>query len=70
MSYIILHPHSMSNPSGKYRVVKFEDWKKWNPESLKPIPCEWEFQTYSDAETKRDELNTPDTGDIDVILET
>lgn len=61
MSHITLQPHSLTNPSDKYRVVRFDDWRAFADGELHHLPCVAEFTESAVADAHRDELNDADS---------
>lgn len=56
--YIVLQPHSLTNPSNKYRVVYSEEWNAFANNQRTSIPFYASFDTPEEAEKCRDEMNT------------
>lgn len=56
MTFAILHPHSNTNPSDKYRVVDTANWTRFANGVAKAYAfTAWD--TYAEAERVRDEAN-------------
>lgn len=56
--YVILHPHSTTNPSDKYRVVDSDVWmRNVSAGTAEQTPAAGEHGTYAAAEQHRDQLN-------------
>ena len=56
--FVILQPHSNSNPTDKYRVVDGIAWTSFvNGAQNNGYTIAGEHKTYDDAEVQRDELN-------------
>lgn len=57
--FVILQPHSNTNPTDKYRVVDGVAWARYvNGAQDRGYTVAGEHKTYEDAEAQRDELNT------------
>jgi len=56
--YVILHPHSNTNPSDNYRVVRYFDWADCIDGVKDTMPVAGEFATYPEAEELRNSLCT------------
>jgi hypothetical protein len=61
MAAVILHPHSLSNPSDKYRVAIFREVVDGEAAST---PYLSEHNTYAQAETYRDMVNDRTNGAV------
>lgn len=57
MSYIILHPHSNTNPSADYIVCDGTEWARYVNGIREHLPVTSRMDSYRDAEYKCDELN-------------
>lgn len=56
--YVILHPHSITNPTKKYCVVNSQEWNAFATGACKrKFTVSAEYIEYKDAEAKRNELN-------------
>lgn len=56
--FVILQPHSNTNPTDKYRVVDGVAWASFvNDAQRNGYTIAGEHGTYEDAEAQRDELN-------------
>jgi hypothetical protein len=55
--YVILQPHSNTNRSSKYRVVKRPDWTRYMNGETITLECAGESDTYGEARELRDRLN-------------
>lgn len=56
--FIILQPHSNTNPTSHYRVVDSVAWQRFvNGAQASGYAIAGEHGTYEDAEVQRDELN-------------
>lgn len=57
--FIILQPHSNTNPSDKFRVVDGYAWQRYvNRAQTGGYTIAGEHDNYIEAEAQRDELNT------------
>jgi hypothetical protein len=56
--YIILDPHSNTNPSGDYRVVYNADWMAYINGKAHSYPISAACRDYAEAERTRNELNS------------
>lgn len=57
VSYVVLQPHSLTNPSDSYRVVEFREWANEADGIGKGLPVRAEVGSYGEAEAIRDGLN-------------
>lgn len=57
MSHVILNPHSLTNPSDKYRVVEYGDWNRHADGRSVFLPVASEHDDYASAQQAADELN-------------
>lgn len=57
MSYVILNPHSLTNTSDKYRVVKYQDWIHNADGATMAITVEFEADDRAAAQQVADRLN-------------
>lgn len=55
--YLILQPHSLSNPSGEYRVVDLEQWYRFTNGETTSYRVAASAPTYLEAEAACDRLN-------------
>lgn len=61
MGYVILQPHSLTNPSDNYRVVEADEWTGHSQGREATYAVRGEFSTYPEAEKHRDQLNSSET---------
>lgn len=57
MSYIVLNPNSVSNPSAMHRVVEFDAWRAYMDREVSSLPVTDEAASYAEAQAKADALN-------------
>lgn len=57
MSYVLLNPNSLTNPSDKYRVVKYQDWIRQADGVTVAMPVEFEADDRATAQQAADRLN-------------
>jgi hypothetical protein len=56
--FVILQPHSNTNPSDNYRVVDDVDWARYADGASNNLAFAGQFDDYDDAVTLRDEMNS------------
>lgn len=56
MTYVVLQPHSNTNPSGNHRVVWDEDWTQY-VNGAKATYAYQDFQSFPKAKETADQLN-------------
>lgn len=54
--FVVIMPHSKSNPTSMYRVCDSEDWMKFHNSAASSYSFT-QHETYVDAEQARDEAN-------------
>lgn len=57
MSYVILNPHSLTNPSDRYRVVDYGDWNRHADGRSPSLPVVSAHDSYASAQAAADGLN-------------
>lgn len=57
--FVILHPHTLTNPSDKFRVVEWVGWFKLRAGTWSDYPFV-SYDSYAAAERARDAMNHPD----------
>lgn len=57
MTYVILQPHSNTNPSAQYRVVDSDKWVEHVNGKRQSYPVAKSCKDYQEAKEARDELN-------------
>lgn len=57
MTYVVLQPKSLTNPSDKHRIVRFSDWTNYSDGRRRALPVVAECDTYEQARARKDELN-------------
>lgn len=57
MTYVVQQPHSNTNDSDKYQVVKFTDWLRFFGGYETVLPVASSFDTYDEAMQERNRLN-------------
>lgn len=68
--FVILQPHSNTNPSDNYRVVDSSDWARYVNGASNSIALAGQFNNYDDALALRDDLNSdPVSCEIDVAIQ-
>jgi hypothetical protein len=58
VSYIVLNPHSETNPSAMFRVVEFDAWRAYADREVSHLDVKDEATTYAEALQKSIALNT------------
>lgn len=59
-SYIIIRPHSNTNPTSRYRVADFAAWVKFVDGDTSSYPVESCHETNEEAQAAADKLNEKD----------
>ena len=62
MTYVVLQPHSNTNPSDYYRVSDSADWARFVNGEAAHVNYIGQFKDYADAGKCRDEFNGPGYG--------
>lgn len=57
MAYVVQQPNSLTNPSGKFRVVDFDRWKTYADGETNNLPMHSSHDTYAAAVEARDVAN-------------
>ena len=56
-SYVVLQPHSRTNPTDRYRVVNYGEWLQYVNGAIPMLPVAGSFSTMAEAVDRRDALN-------------